>query len=100
MSLTDAMSAPLLIETRSWCGFRLRITGATSVFNTQSRPWMLFFPAWFIPCVYPTIPFIPVPWRRHRRRRRGLCIRCGYNLEVNVSGMGSVCGNEVGRSTT
>lgn len=42
--------------------------------------------------IYPAIAFIRGPWRRHRRRRRGLCIRCGYNLEGNVSGVCSECG--------
>ena len=30
--------------------------------------------------VYPLIAFIRGPLRRYRRRKRGLCVRCGYNL--------------------
>ena len=41
---------------------------------------------------YPTRAFIRRPLRRYRRRRLGLCIRCGYNLEGNVSGACSECG--------
>ena len=29
---------------------------------------------------YPTLAFIRGPLRRHRRRKHGLCVRCGYNL--------------------
>ncbi|MCH7873325.1 MAG: hypothetical protein IID33_16640 [Planctomycetes bacterium] len=32
-------------------------------------------------CVtYPTIVFIRGPLRRYRRRKRGLCVACGYDL--------------------
>ena len=41
---------------------------------------------------YPVTAFIRGPLRRWRRRKRGLCIRCGYNLEGNVSGVCSDCG--------
>ncbi|MHC4090941.1 MAG: hypothetical protein ACYSVY_11825 [Planctomycetota bacterium] len=30
--------------------------------------------------ICPTIAFTRGPLRRHRRRRKGLCLRCGYNL--------------------
>ena len=36
-------------------------------------PFMLF-------AVYPTLAFIRGPLRRHRRRKHGLCIKCGYDL--------------------
>ncbi len=56
------------------------------------------FPAW-VPCVlfgtYPTLAFIRGPLRRWRRRRKGLCIDCGYDLTGNVSGVCSECGSEV-----
>ena len=29
---------------------------------------------------YPTIAFIRGPLRRYRRRKRGLCLKCGYDL--------------------
>ena len=42
----------------------------------------------------------PAAWlrgriRRHRRRRRGLCPRCGYDLTGNTSGRCSECGEVV-----
>ena len=42
--------------------------------------------------LYPPIAFIRGPWRRWRRHRKGLCLKCGYNLEGNVSGVCSECG--------
>ncbi len=40
-------------------------------------------PAWTasaICLVYPTLAFIRGPFRRYRRRKRGLCLTCGYDL--------------------
>ena len=41
---------------------------------------------------YPSVAFIRGPLRRYRRRKRGLCVRCGYDLTGNVSGACSECG--------
>lgn len=46
----------------------------------------------FLLAVYPSLAFIRGPVRRYRRRRRGLCARCGYNLTGNVSGVCPECG--------
>ena len=40
----------------------------------------------------PTLAFIGGPFRRHRRRRRGECIGCGYDLTGNESGVCPECG--------
>jgi hypothetical protein len=43
----------------------------------------IIFPLWaplLVFGTYPTISFIRGPLRRRRRRRRGLCVHCGYNL--------------------
>jgi hypothetical protein len=60
----------------------------------------LYVPLWLM-CLlfaaYPTIAFIRGPVRRYRRRRKGLCIRCGYDLTGNVSGTCPECGTEVQR---
>ena len=45
-----------------------------------------------IVAVYPAVAFIRGPLRRYRRKKRGLCIRCGYDLEGNVSGVCPECG--------
>ena len=41
---------------------------------------------------YPSIAFIRGPLRRHRRRRKGWCLKCGYDLTGNVSGTCPECG--------
>ena len=40
----------------------------------------------------PTVALIRGPLRRYRRRKRGLCLKCGYNLTGNVSGRCPECG--------
>ena len=45
---------------------------------------------------YPAIAFIRGPLRRHRRRKRGLCLHCGYDLRGTTGGVCSECGEEVG----
>lgn len=45
--------------------------------------------------VYPTIAFILGPLRRWRRRKRGECLNCGYNLTGNVTGVCSECGTKI-----
>ena len=41
---------------------------------------------------YPLTAFIRGPVRRWRRRRKGLCIKCGYDLTGNISGVCPECG--------
>ncbi|MBU0718254.1 MAG: hypothetical protein KJ749_08405 [Planctomycetes bacterium] len=45
--------------------------------------------------VYPVTAFVVGPLRRRRRRKRGLCVNCGYNLTGNVSGVCSECGTKI-----
>ena len=52
-------------------------------------------PTWTVSTIfaaYPMLAFFRGPLRRYRRRRHGLCIRCAYNLEGNVSGVCPECG--------
>ena len=44
---------------------------------------------------YPTIAFIRGPLRHRRRRKRGLCVKCGYDLTGNVTGVCSEYGGQV-----
>ena len=79
----------------------LEVTPAT---NPHYRQWHYTrFPSFFsagAPCwglsllfaTYPTIAFIRGPLRRWRRRRRNLCVECGYNLTGNESGVCPECG--------
>ncbi|RJP41940.1 MAG: hypothetical protein C4547_01185 [Phycisphaerales bacterium] len=41
---------------------------------------------------YPAFAFTRGPLRRYRRRRRGLCVTCGYDLRGNSSGVCPECG--------
>jgi len=45
--------------------------------------------------IYPAIAFVKGPVRRRLRRRRGLCVICGYDLTGNVSGVCSECGQKL-----
>jgi len=42
--------------------------------------------------LYPAINLVRGPLRRWRRRRKGLCLRCGYDLRGNASGVCPECG--------
>jgi hypothetical protein len=58
----------------------------------------LSFPLWgllALLAVYPIVAFSRGPLRRRRRRGRGLCIRCGYDLKGNVSGVCPECGETI-----
>ncbi|MHC4698175.1 MAG: hypothetical protein ACYTFA_15685, partial [Planctomycetota bacterium] len=44
---------------------------------------------------YPTIALIRGPLRRWHRRRKGLCLKCGYDLTGNVTGVCPECGREL-----
>ena len=61
----------------------------------ETRGVVTVFPIWnpfVLLAAYPTIAFVRGPMRRWRRRRKGLCIKCGYNLTGNVSGVCPECG--------
>ena len=58
--------------------------------TTITVPWWLVTPAC---AAYPAIALIRAPLRRRRRRRlKGLCLACGYDLTGNVSGRCPECG--------
>ena len=44
---------------------------------------------------YPLIAFVRGPLRRHRRKRRNLCLNCAYNLTGNVTNICPECGSAV-----
>ena len=44
---------------------------------------------------WPTVAFLRGPLRRWRRRRKGLCLACGYDLTGNVSGVCPECGEAI-----
>ena len=80
-------------------GFRLRLDykGPDNVTREQVIG-TLDLPLWFVFLLfatYPAIAFIRGPLPRWRRRRKGLCLKCGYNLTGNVSGVCPECGTKL-----
>ena len=64
----------------------------------QQAGWIIVTPLLFIAFLfglYPAIAFVRGPLRRSRRRRKGLCVGCAYDLTGNVSGTCPECGTEV-----
>ena len=45
--------------------------------------------------IYPAIAFVRGPLRRWHRRRKGLCVKCGYDLTGNISGVCPECGTTI-----
>lgn len=61
------------------------------------RTYSLSLPLWAIALVFGAYPTISVAWRatrRYRRRQRGLCLHCGYDLTGNESGICPECGHK------
>jgi hypothetical protein len=44
--------------------------------------------------LFPALAFVRGPFRRWRRCRRGLCVKCDYDLTGNVSGVCPECGTK------
>jgi hypothetical protein len=60
-----------------------------------TQRYILGLPVWYLMCLfsaYPLCALIRGPLRRRRRRKRGLCVGCGYDLTGNVSGICPECG--------
>lgn len=80
---------------RMWS--RLPFDGPPGVY--EDYVWQeIAIPFWFLVVAlapYPTLALICGPLRRWRRRRKGCCIRCGYNLTGNVTGVCPECGTEI-----
>ncbi len=71
--------------------------------STVRNGFQVASPVWFPPVgavaigAYPLSAFIRGPLRRRGRRRRGLCLGCGYDLTGNVSGLCPECASPVDR---
>jgi len=66
--------------------------------KTVTIPWgVVVIPLWMLFLLflaYPTLAFIRRPLRRWRK---GLCVRCAYDLTGNVSGVCPECGTKIER---
>ncbi|MDB5356770.1 MAG: hypothetical protein JWN24_3223 [Phycisphaerales bacterium] len=80
----DSLFAPPA-EKYSLIGFRL--AGGTLALNSQinSKYMVIALPYWFLTIVFGALPMGPfrAAWRRRNRRRRGLCIACGYDIRAS-----------------
>ncbi len=57
--------------------------------DTPLLPWAMIFSIW------PSLWLIRYPARRKKSRmRRGLCLKCGYNLAGNTTGVCPECGTQ------
>jgi hypothetical protein len=64
-------------------GFGFRSTGASSEYGAESS-WIIATPAWLIMIVSLLMPLQRVFSfiSRHRRKRRRLCVQCGYDVRA------------------
>lgn len=69
----------------------IRVTGGGTIHILTCPLWLplILFAA------YPTIALIRGPLRRQRRRKRGRCVKCGYDLTGNTSGVCPECGTKI-----
>ena len=82
---------PLLVEIVRMNPWRPAIIPPSTVMLISTPLWL----AASLFATYPTIAFIQGPLRRWRRRRKGLCENCGYNLTGNESGICPECGTKI-----
>ena len=98
--LADIQMYPLYTRTRVRYSDRFKLYANTDPrFVTEIYEDLTLVGPLIVFSVYPTIAFIRGPLRRYRRRKRGWCIHCGYDLRGNVTGVCSECGKP-SRTTT
>lgn len=106
MSVTDEVDA-MIFETES--GWKIEpIQDADTIiwmkffspafaYSSNGNWWRLQFPVYVLVTPFTVLlGVLSIPWwRRLRRRRRGCCLACGYDLTGNVSGACPECGAAV-----
>ncbi len=81
------------VEKFRFAGIRWSVRRYPSA-HTDSLEFPILWPP-VILLAYPTLALIRGPVRRWRRRRKGLCAKCGYDLTGNVSGACPECGTAI-----
>lgn len=72
--------------------------GAYSVFDLGYVHRGIYFPLWLVALLtlaYPMVVVVYRPLRRNRRRRRGQCAQCGYDVTMIESKRCPECGSPV-----
>lgn len=101
-AIYSTVDDPLKPDIRSsWMGFGF---GRVRMYSQPEKVYSntmhaIFCPPWVIvgPLgIYPALVFFRGPFRRWRRRRRGGCLKCGYDLTGNVSSVCPECGTSIG----
>jgi len=86
---------PAGVFAKAFLGFGIHFENAITPQGKTLIIQRFWVPIWFGMLVFMLPPLIALwrgPLRRHRRRREGLCPRCGYNLAGNISGRCTECG--------
>lgn len=79
---------------REPCPHGLTVSATSGTLVTTVLSLTLWLPL-FVFSVYPIAVFIRGPFRRWRRAQKGRCIRCGYDLTGNVTGVCPECGMQL-----
>ncbi len=80
---------PATLTRRDLAGFRVvRVRNMLLLYVPLWAPLVLF-------SAFPTFALIRALVRRRLRRRRGVCLKCGYDLTSNVSGVCPECGKAI-----
>lgn len=78
--------------------FRFEVAGPTAPFQTIASIVIPFYTLMLVFGAYPSVAlirFLRGPYRRRRRRARGQCEACAYNLTANTTGICPECGTSV-----
>ncbi|MGD2111004.1 MAG: hypothetical protein PVI86_16630 [Phycisphaerae bacterium] len=89
--------ATLVMEDPVHCGNTIMLHGWVAGPGTYQRVRHVHLPCWttcLFLAAYPVFALVRGPLRRWRRRRKGLCIKCGYNLAGNMTGVCPECGTK------
>ena len=96
LPMPDLMQTPCsnVFRVIAFGGYHLGVSTCTvhpGILNRLSLHTPLVIPL-ILFASYPTFALIRGPLRRWRRKKRGLCLKCGYNLTGNTSGVCPECG--------